>query len=87
LSSAGSGAQIRFAGTLAYDPQPNHQCIIQQQFDVTPVAASAAISQTSNNPVEALVTLQLSRFRGESQLRWLVLGYSQPSELPPGAAN
>jgi hypothetical protein len=87
LTSAGSGAEVRFAGTLAYDPQPNRQCIVQQQFDVTRAVTSAADAQTSADPVEAAVTLQLSRFRGESKLRWLVLGYSQLSELPQGARN
>jgi hypothetical protein len=87
LTASGSGAEVRFAGTLAYTPQPNHQCIVQQQFDVTPAATSAADAPMSDNPVEAAVTLQLSRFRGESKLRWLVLGYGRQNELPETPPN
>jgi hypothetical protein len=87
LTSAGSGANVQFSETLEYAPQPNHQCIVQQQFDVTPSSTSAAGSQSNVTPVEAVVTLQLSRFPGESRLRWLVLSYIQRSELNRGTAN
>jgi hypothetical protein len=89
LTSAGSGAEVRFAGTRAYDPQPNHQCIVQQQFNVTPSSSSTSGTDAPSTvtPLEAAVTLQLSRFPGESQLRWLVLGHSWQNEMPEGAPN
>jgi hypothetical protein len=79
LTSAGEDADVQFFGTLEYEPMPRHECVVQQQFNVTPSSTSA--SGATNPPVEAALNLQFSKFSGESHLRWLVLGYDFRSNL------
>jgi hypothetical protein len=87
LTAAGSDAVINFAGTTAYDPQPNHQCIVRQQFDVTPGAISPPVPRSDVKTVEAEITCQLSRLPGESELNWLIVGYRSAGDAEFGASN
>jgi hypothetical protein len=78
LASTSGQADIRLIQTLAYEPQPPRQCIVQQQFRVVPGATATTDANSGSSPIEAILTLQCSRLPGESRLHWLVLGYRLP---------
>jgi hypothetical protein len=80
LKSAGAGAEVRFAETLSYQPQPQRQCFVDQQFLVSPGPSSAAASQNAERPIDVRLTLQFSRFPGQANLHWRVLGYSRQEQ-------
>jgi hypothetical protein len=75
LTSAGTEADIRLVQTLAYEPQPRRQCIVQQHFRVVPSSTEATGIPSAATTIEALLTFQCSQLPGESRLHWLVLGY------------
>jgi hypothetical protein len=85
LASTGTGADIRFGGTLVYDRRPDGECVVQQRFDVTRAAAATNVHPANGEPVEVVLTLQRSRLSSDARVRWLVLGYGPPNQYSDAA--
>ncbi len=70
LTAAGANAEIRFDGTLSYQPQTYRNVIVRQQFEIRAASASA-----EGQPVQADLTVQRAQLPGEVFSRWLVTRY------------
>ncbi len=78
LVAAGEGATIQSPHTLGYESRPLGQCIVVQQFHVTPQAAPSSGDNASRNPADAVLTLERSPTDPRRAPHWLVRNYQNP---------
>jgi hypothetical protein len=84
LAAAGADAEIRFAGTLAYDPERFPLVYVRQKFQVVPKATNSDV-----HPVDVALTLQRARLPKEGRSRWIVWSIDDGSKpaTTPGASQ
>jgi hypothetical protein len=78
--AAGKNATVESWETQEYAAQSQKDYYVRQRFRVTPQGDSGKAGAT--NAIEAILTLQRSRFRGESNSRWLVAAFQLADEPP-----
>jgi hypothetical protein len=79
IMAAGKDAKIHYVNTLEFTPQTRQDVFVRQQFSIVPADGSAKTGST--DPIEAYLTLQRSRFRGDPYSRWLVTRF-EPTAAP-----
>jgi hypothetical protein len=73
LAAAGAASEVHAVETVAYEPQPQGQFMVQKVFHVEPQRSA---DTADAGAFDVLLTLQRSQLRGETQPRWLVSGYA-----------
>ncbi|MCI0333417.1 MAG: hypothetical protein L0228_09360 [Planctomycetes bacterium] len=77
ISTAGANANVAFLETQEYSVPSRRDFIVRQRFQITPYGDAG--NSDSSTVIEAVVTLQRSRFPGQRQPRWLVVKFEAPS--------
>jgi hypothetical protein len=87
LQPVGANPNIRYAGTIDYQPQSYRNIVLSQQFSVSP--DSSASSNAATQPVQVTLTIQRAQLPGEGRSRWLItsIGDGKTAPAPAPATN
>ena len=80
LAAAGADADIRFHGTVAYEPQTFPKVFVRQRYEI--ITSSL---QFGAHPVDLLLTMQRAKLPTEGRARWLMWTMEDGSK--PAAAS
>ena len=67
LVAAGPDSQVRFEGTVGYEPKAFPHVYIRQRYEILPPA-----SKTDAHPVDLLLTLERLKLPAEGRARWMI---------------
>jgi len=76
--AAGADAAIELRETQDYVAQSKNDYYVRQRFGITPQSRST--EGDASTPIEVILTLQRSHYRGDRQLRWLVAAFQLAGE-------
>lgn len=79
LKSIGANAEIRFAGTVEYEPRTYRNITVKQRFDIRP--------PSGDQEMEVVITVQRAQITGESMSRWLVVRCETANATAPSIAT
>jgi hypothetical protein len=80
LKASGPNANIRYEGTLSYQPSTYRNIRMGQRFAVSPASGGKAL--------DVILTVERAQLRGESMSRWVVTHCDDANAPPdPNAAH